>query len=311
MKPYDSNYTFFRGKSATQIDVCLTNNVDNTEKLNILQKTAVSDHSPVTITISVKRDMPLDLIDDCALYFLSEKHYDINRKLRRSVRFEDCNLVNLVSDLDLLGRNLQEETDTLETKEQVEELNKKITDGIYEACIRNRRKETLSELITHENENLQNCSSKNLQAIADANAAYYTTLAENNDPRAPQAKELWLKYQEMVFMKEKEELEQNNCKKWKFLYNSKSKKNVGACGMNSAEVTAKFFKRIFQAEKISKDPKLTEAIDDVNSYNQNCETTDKDISKEEIEEATKKMKRGVGMDGIPPIVTSQSLQNLC
>ena len=320
MKPYDSNYTFFRGKSATQIDVCLTNNVDNTEKLNILQKTAISDHSPVTITISVKRDLPLDLIDDCALYFLSEKHYDINRKLRRSVRFEDCNLVNLVSDLDLLGRNLQEETDALETKEQVEELNKKITDGIYEACIRNRRKETLSELITHENENLQNCSSKNFQAIADANAAYYTTLAENNDPRAPQAKELWLKYQEMVFMKEKEELEQNNCKKWKFLYNNKSKKMWELADWKkkdnkekkelSAEVTAKFFKRIFQAEKISKDPKLTEAIDDVNSYNQNCETTDKDISKEEIEEATKKMKRGVGMDGIPPRVMSVTPESL-
>lgn len=312
-KTYDSNYTFYRGKSATQIDVCLTNNVDNTENLNILKKTAVSDHSPVTITINMNRSPPLELIDECASHFLSYKHYDINRKLRRSVRFEDCNLVSLVNDLDKLGHKLQEElTEPIETKDQVEELNRKITDGIYEACIRNRRKESLSELITHEN--LRNCNSKNFQAIADANAAFYITLTEKNDPRAPQFKELWLKYQEMVFMKEKEELEENNCKQWKFLYNNKPKKMWELADWKkkdntekkelSPEVTAKFFRNIFQADKIANDPKLMDAKEAVANYNHDCETTDMDITEKEIEHASKKMKRGVGMDGIPPKVMS-------
>ena len=72
----------------------------------------------------------------------------------------------------------------------------------------------------------------------------------------------------------------------------------------SPEIIAKFFKGIFQAEKIGEDPKLSEAKEAVEQYNQICEETDKDITEEEIDLARKKMKRGVGMDGISPNIMS-------
>ena len=70
------------------------------------------------------------------------------------------------------------------------------------------------------------------------------------------------------------------------------------------DVIANFFKGIFQAKKIESDPKLSEAQELVNAYQQVCEVTDKDISLEEVDKARKKMKRGVGIDGISPNIMS-------
>ena len=79
--------------------------------------------------------------------------------------------------------------DNIDSKQKMENLNQKITDGIYEACVRNRRKETLFEMIAAGSENLQNCDSKNLRAIADANAVFFQSLAEKEDPTTQTYKE--------------------------------------------------------------------------------------------------------------------------
>ena len=128
-KTFDSRYTFSRGKTASQIDICITNNMNNTQNLKICDKTAISDHNPVYITISTKRNVPLSLLETCASGFLSYDHYDVNRKIRNTVRMENCDLVNLVNDLEQLGNTLQAEygNNTL-TKQEVEALNQKITD---------------------------------------------------------------------------------------------------------------------------------------------------------------------------------------
>ena len=168
-KTFDTNFTFSRGKSASQIDICLTNNISNTKNLRILKKTAISDHNPVTITLSMKRNFPLPLLESCAAGLFSYKHYDINRKIPKTVRMENCNLVNLMKDLETLGNELLlEHGNEIETKQEMECLNRKITKGIYEACLKNRRTETLTEIVNYGTENLRNCGSSNFQAIADA-----------------------------------------------------------------------------------------------------------------------------------------------
>ena len=314
-KTFDSKHTFSRGKSASQIDICITNNIDDTSNLKIQKKTAVSDHNPVTITISMERRCPLPILELCADGFLSYKHYDVNRKIPRTVKMENCNLVNLTKDLESLGNDLLLEFGhEIETKEEMECLNEKITKGIYECCARNRRTETISELINDGSENLQNCDSHNLQAIADANANYFELLTQTDDPRAQTYKEKWLHFQELAMLKRKEEILGNNSKQWMHLFNEKpkkmwelvdwKKKNTKEKKELSPDIISKFFKGIFQAKKIENDPKIDEARELVDQYNQTCEITDKDISDEEISKAAQKMKRGVGMDGISPNIMS-------
>ena len=314
-KTFDSDYTFMKGTNASQVDICLTNNVADTTSLKILELTAISDHSPVTLTVSTKPSYPLAFLESCATGFLSYRHYDINRKIRKTVRMENCDLVNLVSDLEQLGHDLSQEfIDNIDSKQKMENLNQKITDGIYEACVRNRRKETLFEMIAAGSENLQNCESKNLRAIADANAVFFQSLAEKEDPRAQAYKERWLKFLEMAIMKEREELRVSNSNQWKHLYSEKPKKMWELIDWKQKDnsekkdlppnVIAKFFKGIFQAKKIENDPKLSEACELVSNYNQICEVTDKDITYDEVELAARKMKRGVGIDGLSPTVMS-------
>ena len=72
----------------------------------------------------------------------------------------------------------------------------------------------------------------------------------------------------------------------------------------SPEITAKFFKGIFQAEKLKNDPKISDASETVNDYAQVCDVTDRDITDSEVDLARRKMKRGVGMDGISPKIMS-------
>ena len=320
-KTFDSRYTFSRGNTTSQIDICITNNIDNTHNLKIMSKTVISDHNPISIRISANRNTPLPIIESCASGFLSYEHYDINRKIRRTVRVERCDLVNLVNDLEVLGNTLQAEyrTNTL-TKHEAETLNQKITDGIYQACMKNRRRETLQELIENENENLQNCDKDNFQAMADANARYFEYLLEKSDPRAQWYKNRWLQFQEFAFMREREEHLENNSKQWKHLYSEKPKKMWELIDWKQKDqkeknelppdVIAKFFKTIFQAKKIEDDPKLSEAQEMVNEYEHFCEATDKDISYEDVDKARKKMKRGVGIDGISPNIMSVAPQPL-
>ena len=223
-KTFDSQYTFSRGKSTSQIDICITNNTSSANNLKVLKKTAVSDHSPVTITLSVERRSPIPILEACAAGFLSYKHYDVNRKIPRTVKMENCNLVNLMKDLESLGNNLLLEFgQVIETKEEMESLNEKITKGIYDCCVRNRRTETITELINEGSENLQNCDSHNFQAIADANAEYFKALAQTDDPRAQTYKDKWLQFQELAMMKRKDEIMGNNAKQWMHLFRDKPK----------------------------------------------------------------------------------------
>ena len=314
-KKFDSKFTFFRGNTATQIDICITNSVNNTEDLTILHRNCLSDHTPVAITLKTSISPPLELIESCASKFLSYEHYDVSRKLRQPVRLENCDLLNLVTDLERLGNELLLEYDgDIDTKSEVETLNTRLTDGIYEACRRNRRKKDLLTNMIPQSPNLINCNSQNLQAIADAHAAFYNSLTESNDPRANTYKETWLNYQEMAFLKSKEELQENNCKQWKHLFHDKPKKMWELVDWKkrdnterkelSPETTAKFFKGIFQAEKIKNDPKLSDATKAVDDYTQTCDTTDADITENEVDKARAKMKRGTGIDGISPSIMS-------
>ena len=74
----------------------------------------------------------------------------------------------------------------------------------------------------------------------------------------------------------------------------------------SPTITAQFFRKIFQAEKTKNDTKLAEAKEDVERYDKTCDVTDANFTEKEIQLAAKKMKSGVGIDGISSKIMSVS-----
>ena len=75
----DSDFTFFRGNSRSQNDVCLINQIDVIHSFSILDINTYSDHKPLRIIISSKPVIPLDINNACAKYAFSYDHHDINR----------------------------------------------------------------------------------------------------------------------------------------------------------------------------------------------------------------------------------------
>ena len=175
---FESKFTFYRGSSTSQIDICLTNHVRIVENFQILDKTIVSDHCPLILSLRSPTNCSYDIINKCASSFLSYDHYDWNKKLRKTARVENCDLVKLYSELEELSNELLPglETDEM-THTGLETLNKRITDGIYTACVRSKKNRTP----IHVTGNLLNCNSKHFKAIADANAMNYRRLHNEND----------------------------------------------------------------------------------------------------------------------------------
>ena len=137
-KIFESKFTFFRGKQASQNDVCITNNLVETQCLSILNKLPSSDHCPVVLKFTADISNSYDLLFQCAAGFRSYDHEDVNLRLRRSAKLEHCNLVNLVTDLEALGEKLQTEYHDVRLPEDIEKLNLSITNGIYDALLKNK-----------------------------------------------------------------------------------------------------------------------------------------------------------------------------
>ena len=82
----DSTFTFFLGDVSSQNDISLTNNTDLISEFKILEKNVYSDHKPLSITLNAKPKAPLELVAECALATLKHDHYDINTKVKQTVR---------------------------------------------------------------------------------------------------------------------------------------------------------------------------------------------------------------------------------
>ena len=253
----------------------------------------------------------------CATGFRSYDHEDVNLRLRRSAKLEHCNLVNLVTDLEALGEKLQTEYHDVRLPEDIEKLNLSITNGIYDALLKNKKKRrTVSNELSILLNNHNNCDSKHFKSIAEANElCYQFHLEKRNISVAYNYRDLWLKYQELAYIKEDEEIVKSKCSQWKALNKENPKKMWELIDWKDssskqkdeiipARVIEKFFCGIFQAPFLLDKPTITDASEMINEYLGVCEDTDKDILSDELKIACKKMKRGKGIDGIPPQVMS-------
>ena len=75
-KSFDSKFTFYRGRLKSQIDVCLSNNVDILNEFHIMDKLYFSDHCPISLKFDAKISYPYQLLSGCAKGVLNYSYYE-------------------------------------------------------------------------------------------------------------------------------------------------------------------------------------------------------------------------------------------
>ena len=305
-KKIDSKFTFYRGKVSSQVDICITNDIKVIDEFEIKDKLPHSDHCPCVITLNPVYSYKIDTINDCLSDLLSYEHYDVNKILNPAMKVEKCNLVNLVKDLEELGRELNEDNHAYDNLELINEMCSKITNGIYNACRKNKKEARLEIRPIH-----VHCSSNNFKAIAHANYVNFVRLNELNDDNSKYYQHEWLRYHQIALEKEEEELIGKRSEEWKYLGKNDPKtlwKRIDWKGELRKEnkispcVVERFFKNVFKSPLTINDPVIMEAENEISNYDTILEITDCDISMNEIVQAAKKKRKGCSFDSIAPEV---------
>ena len=107
-KSFDSNFTFFRGTSRSQNDLVVSNAVGIVDSLSILDKQIYSDHSPISIFISVEPRCSLNYILNCAQGTLSDDRWDVNKRKIPSLVFDKVDWPKAIIALEGKSQSLTE-----------------------------------------------------------------------------------------------------------------------------------------------------------------------------------------------------------
>ena len=113
----DTDFTFFKGELCSQNDIALTNYVEMISGFQILDKLVLSDHKPISVNITMKPKIQLELVAGCAMDTLKHDHYDINKKVLQTVRLSHLDVPSCMSTMDVAASELKEvmEKETLST----------------------------------------------------------------------------------------------------------------------------------------------------------------------------------------------------
>ena len=306
-KVHDSDFTFFNGKRRSQNDWCITNNLECISDFRILPKIRISDHCPCLVRVKYDSAPPTGIMLGCAVGFKSDQHYDINRKLPKTIKMNNLNLVAFGNILEEKATSLLEKYVHIEpTQRNIDIVCNDITETIRtagrECQIRNHQ---------HLPVPLQeNCTSANFIAIACAHQSEYNRLYNEDSERADYHRNQWLYYEELAIQSELEE--DSREKKWKEMYFKDPAALWKSIGWKKTEkvsdnvpsnVIYNFFTEVFQSEKTKHNPTL----DNFQTPEAEIDTEDEgissdDITMQELEEGIKKLGTGTGIDGINPDV---------
>ena len=304
---FDTNYTFYRGTSRTQIDLALTNCTQHLQSFAIMDKLPQSDHCPCILSFKANFRYPFHFLQNCAAGFLDYDYYDVNKRINNSISVKKCNLTQLSTKLiDLSSTIKRKYQNSPNNIDVINDMNSDITNGIYNACAESKcRKPTPSPYLQHEN-----CESKNFKAIAEANLVRYQDLQSTDTIAADYYWNQWLMYADLAQFKEKEELSLTNTRRWKHLMDKDPKKlwmQIDWKGQPKTrpeelhqEIIYTFFKNIFQSPYLDDKPKLIDISEELSAYDVTSDITDKDIEMPELETAIKKLGTGSSFDGIAP-----------
>ncbi len=202
-KEFDSNFTFYRGAAKSQNDLAFSNDTRSISSFQIMEKQIQSDHCPICIECMVDLLTPLELVHDCAYHTFNNGQYDINRRLKQPINFDKLDLHQVIQKLKH-PFNLGNENNNLSTI--------KLSNHIYECCIKSyKQKEERIQIY----ENLLNCKSSNIRAIAEANLFTYRILLQQEDPAAATYLENWMKFEELARKAKNNEMNVKVNKTWR------------------------------------------------------------------------------------------------
>ena len=315
----DSAFTYFKANNRSQIDLTVCNNINKLRSFQIVEKCFISDHCPVTFSVGVNVRPPMSIVRECSRYSLSYDHLDINKRLPTPINVKRINATKLVIELEKLSVSLNQLSDF----RNVDSFANHLSVGIYNACKASQKKEKV--LIPAPN---PNCTSKNIRAICAAHFYLYTHKISCKSPtdEINDAAKMWWDYNCLAQDMERKEYNTKvnkkwaNCKKndprqmWKMVDWKGQSQQLPSAGLDPVSVNS-YFKNIFQSEKTIGHPTITDIRHDIDTYssvdNPINELLNKPISMDELKPVLRNVGRGIGLDGIPPVVSNLFPESLC
>ena len=209
----NSNLTFFQGSRTSQIDFVLCNCIDTIK--TFMTSPPQSNHCPCSVEILLDSSPPIEIIDECTRCFNSYAHVDINRRIKSTINVKRLDLRNLGNSLQVSGNEIWAKyVNTYPSQNIVDDFYSDISDRIYNCCLKNKNPCGFN----NPQPTLQNCTSRNFRAIAEAHYTRSIDLIEVNNEFAYHHKEECLFYQHTAWEKEQEEISKFKGEKWNLYY---------------------------------------------------------------------------------------------
>ena len=311
---YESAFTFFRSTKKSQIDLAACNDINAVNKLTILQKSPVSDHCPIILSINAAVQPSLSIIRECSRGSFNYDHADINKRLPQKINVKNIDPNKLINELQKLADNI-----TTRDQTDIESLSNHLTQEIYNACKSSVNKK--QPLIEPPN---TNCNSKNIRAISNAFFHLYNHKINSNASvdEVTIAAQQWWDYNRLAIDMEKKELNTSINKKWAHCRKNdprKMWKMIDWKGHSQEKPSSdidpisinRYFTNIFQSDKTSNHLTIADIQADVDSYRPNSQLLDNQMTIEELKTVLNNVGRGTGLDGIPPTICNLFPESLC
>ena len=312
----DSDFTFFKGDSKSQIDLVICNNTQSVQSFNILDKLIFSDHCPISLTLGININPPLSIVRECNRHVFNHDYLDVNKRLTRPINTSRLDPVLLIRNLEIMCHEISPTPST-----DTEKLATDLACGIYKACKNSITKNR--QILVEANEN---CTSKNMRAVCDAHMFLYKCKLRTNAPPAEIAAVAtqWWQYNQLTVEMEKKEFNVTVNRKWAHCSKNDTRKMwkmIDWKGQSQKEpprtiepeAVSKYFKGVFQSSVTAKHPTVTDIQDKLNSYNVVHPLLDRPINRMEVDTVLRDVGKGIGCDGIPPsisILFPESLRNV-
>ena len=306
---FDSNYTFYRGQSKSQNDLAFSNDVSSILSFSIHQKLIQSDHCPIIINCQMRLSTPMEFVHDCAYHTFSNDQYDVNRRLKKPIRFDRIDIPKALEKLSM-DFELGVENNNVST------IN--LTNHIYKCCSESYTEKERNHIDL--SGNLLNCNSTHFKAIADANLFTYRIMLDQNDPTSITYLNNWIKFENLARKATNNEMNVKVNKSWRDKKYDPKKLWKAIDWKGNAEIkvekpahesdTMKYFTAIFQSEKTKEHPIVSDIVNEVHSYSKYIPSLDDPFSMDELNVSLMQMGTGVSLDGIPPSISKILPRNI-
>ena len=303
-KTFDSKFTFYRGKGRSQNDWFITNHVDSIEHFVIGQKLRESDHTPLSMTLLVRKEITLGMIEALCAGHFSYDIYDRSKQMKPKISLERINTQDLALKFNDISVTVNE---MINNVPDVDIISDVLTNSIYTSCSDNskRRPPRIPDDKRH-------LSSRNFQAIANMNLHMYNISILRNDTTENSMKffDAWVCNHDYAVAKEKVEFNEKVNSSWRLMAKDDPKKLWKKINYkNEPENTTKneninektiqtYFKGIFQAPKLDNNPTIEDVKDTLADYHVYIPLLDDDFSLNELNIAIQNNGRGIGLDSI-------------